>query len=345
MSAFIRRVELKSGEVRYYPVLNGRHVGGGYHLKKDADKRLKRAIEEEAAGVPVDDLLFRNWTEKWLPQVKLRVVQSTWEDYESVTRVHLVPAFGHLYLKRIRVADVEDWKTEVADDMHPRTFNKVLTVFGTCLNDAVKQEYLNRNVAANVKRLTEDKIEMAFLDEDEAKLLLAVDCEIKPLIATALLSGLREGELLSLRWGDIDLEAGVIRVSRSYRKKRFTKPKTKAARRSVEIPPELCEILESLEGDKDALCFPRNGKPWSNSTLLRGHFYPALEAAGIRKIRWHDLRHSYAGLMISRVNCPMKWLQHQMGHRTLATTMDLYGHLLPESGFGSVQKFGTLLLP
>ena len=345
MSAFIRRVELKSGEVRYYPILNGRHVGGGYHLKKDADARLKRAVEEEAAGMPVHDLLFREWALKWLKQVKLRVKQSTWEDYESVSRVHLVPAFGQMYLKRIRVADVEDWKTEVADNMHPRTINKVLTVLGTCLNDAVKQEYLNRNVAAKVKRLTEEKTEMAFLDEEEAKRLLAVDCEIRPLIATALLSGLREGELLSLRWGDIDLEAGVIRVSRSYRKKRFTKPKTKAARRAVEIPPELCEILNPLKGDKDELCFPRNGEPWSNSTLLKSHFYPALEAAGIRRIRWHDLRHSYAGLMISRINCPMKLLQHQMEHRTLSTTMDLYGHLLPESGFGSVQRLGTLLLP
>jgi integrase len=345
LSAFIRRVELKSGEVRYYPILNVQHVGGGYHLKKDAEARLKRAVEEDAAGMPVHDLLFREWSHKWLKQVKLRVKQSTWEDYESVSRIHLVPEFGHMYLKRIRVADVEDWKVDVADDMHPRTFNKVLTVLGTCLNDAVQGEYLNKNVAAKVDRRTEEKAEMAFLDENEAIRLLAFDCEIVPLIATALLGGFRQGELLALRWSDVDLASGIIRVSRSYRKGQFTKPKTKAARRAVEIPPELCEILKPLQADKGALCFPRDGHPWSPSTLLRKHFYPALESAGIRRIRWHDLRHSYAGLMISRINCPMKWLQHQMGHRTLGTTMDLYGHLLPESGFGSVQKLGTLLLP
>lgn len=150
MSAFIRRVELKSGEVRYYPVLNGRHVGGGYHLKKDADARLKQAVEEEAAGMPEYDLLFREWSLKWLKQVKLRVKHSTWEDYESVSRVHLVPEFGHIYLKRIRVEDVEGWKVDVADDMHLRTFNKVLTALGTCLNDAVQGEYLNKNVATEV---------------------------------------------------------------------------------------------------------------------------------------------------------------------------------------------------
>lgn len=343
MSAYIRKVELKSGSFKYYPVLHGRHVGGGYRRKKDAEERLNRAVEEEASGVPVHDMSFRKWTEKWLPQVRLRVKQSTWEDYESVTRVHLVPAFGNFYLKRIRVADVEDWKVEVAEDMHPRTFNKVLTVLGTCLNDAERQEYINRNVVAKVKRLTEDKTEMAFLDEKEAKRLLAVECEIAPLFTTALLSGLRQGELLALRWGDIDFKAGVIRVSRSYRKGRFTKPKSKEAQRAVEIPDELCEILMPLEGDKDELCFPRNGKPWSSSTLLQSHFYPVLEAAGIRRIRWHDIRHSYAGFMISRINCPMKWLQHQLGHTSIRTTMDLYGHLLPESGFGSVQKLGDFL--
>lgn len=187
MSSYIRRVKLKSGKWRYYPISSGSSLGG-YDLKKDAEARLARAIAEDAAGMPVEDLLFQEWAGKWLPQVKLRVKQSTWEDYESVTRVHLVPAFGGLFLKRIRADDIENWKVEVAEDMHPRTLNKALTILGTCLNDAVTREKLNGNVVERIKRIKEDKPEMRFLSLDETRRLLAHDCEIAPLIATAILS-------------------------------------------------------------------------------------------------------------------------------------------------------------
>jgi len=342
LSAYIRRVMLKSGKYRYYPIFKWKSLGG-YDRKKDAEARLARAISEEAAGYPLHDLLFSEWTERWLPQVNTRVKKSAWESYESAARVHLVPAFGRLYLKELSVADIEDWKTEMSEDgMHPRTFNKTLTILGTCLNDAVTEKKLKENVSKKVRRMKEDNAEMQYLDRDEVRKLLGHDCEIAPLLATAVLSGMREGELLGLKWGDVDLEGKTIRISRSYRKGRFTEPKSRYARRAVSVPPELCAILRPMQGERGELCFPRNGRPWSNSTLLRGHFYPLLEELGMRRIRWHDLRHTYAALMI-RLNCPLKWLQVQMGHSSIRVTLDLYGHLLPEVGFGSIEKFSEFL--
>lgn len=213
---------------------------------------------------------------------------------------------------------------------------------GPCLHDAVEQDRLIKNPVDKVRCVKENRNEMKFLNLDEVRRLLERNCEIAPMIATAVLSGLREGELLALRWGDIDLDTGTIHVNRSYRKGRFTEPKSKYARRAVSIPSQLCDILRPLKGESDELCFPRNGRPWSNSTLLRGHFYPLLKAFGIKKIRWHDLSHTYAALMIS-INCPIKWLQRQLGHSSISITLDYYGHLLPEVGFGSIEKFSNLL--
>lgn len=344
MSAFIRRVELKTGEVRYYPVLNGRHVGGGYHLKKHAEKRLERAVAEEAAGYSLENLLFREWVEdKWLPQVRSTVRQSTWEGYESAMRVHLVPALGKIQLRDISVADIENWKIEKDEDgVHPRTFNKVLTVLGTCLNAAVSQKKIAENVAKEVKRMKENHHEMKFLDHDQVRAILERACEIKPLLATAVGTGARQGELLGLKWGDVDLENHTIRISRSYRKGAYTEPKSDYARRTILVPAELCDLLRPLQGEKDEPCFPRNGKPWPPSTLLRGHFYPLLDELGIPRVRWHDLRHTYAALMIG-LKCSLKWLQVQMGHSSIMVTLDCYGHLLPEVGADSVQELSNLL--
>jgi integrase len=344
LSAFIRRVELKSGEVRYYPVLNGRHVGGGYKLKKHADARLTRAIAEEAAGYSFENPFFREWAEdKWLPQVKSTVRKSTWESYESAMRIHLVPAFGQIHLKDLSVADVENWRMEKDEDgVHPRTFNKTLTVLGTCLNDAVRQKKIAENVAKEVKRMKEDHQEMKFLDPEQVRAILKRDCEIKPLLATAVGTGARQGELLGLHWGDVDLDNNTIRISRSYRKGEYTEPKSDYARRTILVPAEVCDLLRPLQGDKDEPCFPRNGKLWSPSTLLRGHFYPLLDELGIPRVRWHDLRHTYAALMI-RLKCSLKWLQVQMGHSSIMVTFDCYGHLLPEVGMESVQELSNLL--
>lgn len=340
MSNYIRRVRLKGGRFRYYPIFNG-HSLGGYYRKKDAEARLARAIAEEAAGGLMQDMLFRDWVAKWLCQVKTRIKESTFESYESGMRVHLLPVFGDISLQNLRTSDIEDWKVEASKEMHPRTLNKTLTILGTCLNDAVWQGRMNLNVAEKVRHVKEHKSEMQFLNTDEVRRLLDFDCEISPLIATSLLSGIRQGELLALRWKDIDLESGTIHISRSYRKGRFTEPKTPAARRAVSIPSKLKETLCPLEGRDDELCFSTDGKPWSSSVLLQGYFYPALKKAEVKKVRWHDLRHTYAALMIS-VNAPIKWLQRQLGHTSIQTTLDLYGHLFPEAGSKTITRFDGL---
>lgn len=344
MSAFVRRVKSKSGRFRYYPIINGKHVGGGYWKKHQAEKALDNTITERLGGGPPKNKTLEEWYVKWITQVSTRVKESTRESYEQAFRVHLLPAFGSKPLKALNVADLEEWKAEQAEEVSARTTNKNLTILGTCLEDAFDQGEVPTNVVRKVRRAKEEAKEMSFLTPAEARRLINAESEIRPLVATAILSGIRQGEQLALRWGDVDLDNGILYIRRSYRRGRTTEPKTKAAIRAVSIPQELCDILRPLQGEKDELCFQVDGEPWSVNVLVRGFFYPLLDRLGIKRIRWHDLRHTYAALMISPpINCNMKWLQQQLGHTSITTTMDLYGHLLTDAGDGSIQRFSHLL--
>jgi integrase len=105
----------------------------------------------------------------------------------------------------------------------------------------------------------------------------------------------------------------------------------------------LAEHRETVNTDADAPMFPSpGGQPWEHSNLIRRVFHPALKRAKIRRIRFHDLRHTYAALMVSR-NANLKWLQGQMGHASITTTLDLYGHLLPDTGAGAPDALGALI--
>lgn len=346
MIAYIRKVKSKSrpGRFRYYPILNGKHVGGGYWKKRQAEDALDNAITSLLGGGSPDKKTLGKWYEEWLPQVATRIKESTLESYEQGFRVHILPGLGWKIMREISVADLETWKAAKSEEVSGRTVNKILTILGTCIEDAFVQGEVDSNVVRKVRRAREESKEMSFLTPPEVRKLINAESEIRPMVATAILTGVRQGELLALRWGDVDLENRVLRIRRSCRKGRLSEPKTESSIRSVTIPLELCEILKPLKGPDDSLCFQKDGKPWSVNVLVRGYFHPLLDGLGIKRIRWHDLRHTYATIMLSPpVNCPMKWLQQQLGHTSIKTTMDLYGHLLSDAGDGTIQRFSNLL--
>jgi integrase len=150
-----------------------------------------------------------------------------------------------------------------------------------------------------------------------------------------VLTGARQGELLGLKRGDVDLESGLIFIRRTFHPSYgFVEPKSEYSRSAVRMSEELALILrahlESTGGDSDSLVFPNNvGNPHSHQNMVTRAFHPSLAKAGLRKIRFHDLRHTYAALMIS-LDINPKVLQRQMGHSSIRVTMDTYGHLIPD---------------
>ena len=163
-----------------------------------------------------------------------------------------------------------------------------------------------------------------------------------------MLTGARQGELLALRWGDLDLERRVLFIRRTYSPQHgFNEPKSERGRRAVKVTPVLAEMLrehkEKTGGKAGDLMFTnRAGNPIDGTNLLAQKFQPTLERAGLRRVRSHDLRHTYAALQIA-LDENFKFIQQQMGHASITTTMDLYGHLMPEASEGAGQRLDELV--
>ncbi len=325
--SYIRRKTLKSGRYAYYPVLvqDGREVYlGGYKLKKDAEARLARETRERAAGKS-DDITFAVFADQWLDFKRTKVKTRTANDYGLDIDKHLRPAFGDYLLRHITPAQIDRFVSQIKGS--PRTANKQLVLLRSMLNQAKKWRYISDNPTDLCSKMRQPREEMRFLSPPEVVKLLEKAGENRTLFATAIFTGLREGELLALKGRDIDLKNGVIHVRRSWSQEQgFVEPKTRASRRTVSAPPDLLPLLCGRA--RDELIFPsKRGTPIDRHNLLEKRFYPALKAAKLHKVRFHDLRHTYATLMIS-MNVNVKWLQQQMGHASIATTLDLYGHLL-----------------
>jgi integrase len=176
---------------------------------------------------------------------------------------------------------------------------------------------------------------------------VAADARWRVVILAALLTGLREGELLGLAWGDIDWTARQIYVRQQYTggDSRNSRPKPPGAVwtcRASWWPSFRRWRLQCPPGAHD-LVFPNGaGNPESHSNLLNRGFYPALRRAGLRKIRFHDLRHTYASLLIANGEHP-KRIQALMGHSSINATMDVYGHLMPGGGGEVADRLGALV--
>jgi integrase len=214
------------------------------------------------------------------------------------------------------------------------------------LKQAVRWRVLNVNPADAVDAPRVERKEFRSLDADEANQLLetARTDRLRALYVTALTCGMRQGELLGLRWTDLDLERGALAVRQQVMRVggewRFSEPKTKAGRRVITMPAVAIDALrehrrqqleERLRAGgqwrENGLVFTnRVGNPIEKQNLMRRSFWPLLDCAGLPRIRFHDLRHTAATLLLAEGLHP-KVVQERLGHSTIAVTMDVYSHV------------------
>ena len=174
--------------------------------------------------------------------------------------------------------------------------------------------------------------------------------ELRPLFTTAVMTGLRLGELLALRWDDVDLDGGMLTVRRSRGRVRKDdgyeyedgQPKSKKSRR-VELSRDVIAVLRMMPSRfRGGRVFERQGKPYDPNNLVKRDFARTLRRAGLPKIRFHDLRHTYAALLIAAGAHP-KYIQAQLGHASITTTLNTYGHLLPKEFRGESERLSRLV--
>ncbi len=339
--------------------------GRQYWAREDAKKLLAERISQLTRGefVEPSKLTFEKYKDVWLEKyAKGEVKKSTLNGYTALYKNHMIPALGGMPLYQIGVEDVQGFKSGLIEKgLGPQTVKHNLRLLRQMLKHAVEWDYLRKNPADKVrypKLPNNDKrMEDAILTPEEIRILLdQVSEKWKALILVAITGGLRIGEILAMKWGNLDWGRGqyfvretwVRPVNRATKEKPFTEPKSESSIAPVDLTPMCLNALrvhrklqaeEILKAggkyqNQDLIFATVSGGPLEDTNVVRRMYHPALKAGGIRSsenmIRFHDLRHTCASLLIAQGESP-KYIQKQLRHASIDITFDRYGHLFPDT--------------
>ncbi|HVQ58118.1 MAG TPA: site-specific integrase [Solirubrobacterales bacterium] len=261
---------------------------------------------------------------------------TTLDNYRAILRFRLLPRFGKTAVDRVRKSQVEALAADMLrEGKSAHTRDNTLKLLTQIFKFAQLRNWCRENPCQGVRRpRIRQSEDIRFLGKAELEALLeAIDVSEVPfgstdraMILTAAMTGMRQGELLALRWRDVDWQARRIRVRRNYVRGHWVLPKSRSGERSIPLSSRVAEELRahlerSIFPSADDLVFahPLSGEPLPNGPLVR-RFKKALKAAGVREIRFHDLRHTF-GTRIAAAGIPMRTLQEWMGHRDFRTTL------------------------
>jgi len=346
-----------------------RKVGGTLEFARGVARQIQEKLTRGDLGILNEKdstPLFSVYAEQWLRNHGHNVQPSTKRSYEQLLRLHVTPRFGQKPLSKITRDDVKEFVSAISEkgDHSRNTVRLILTSLRSVLSAAVEDKLIDSNPASRVGKFNkrergESKAQAMIASEAQAFLNACVEVcpDYHPLFFTALRSGLRKSELIALKWGDIqfgeseDDKNRFILVQRHYYMGHFGTSKTHECRR-VDLSKHLRAVLMAhKEGAllrafqfgktsiADELVFPSEaGTPICPDNIGPRYMEPALEQAGLRKFRFHDLRHTFGSLLIQAGISPA-YVQKQMGHRSIQVTIDVYGHLIPGENVAWIDTF------
>lgn len=316
-----------------------------------ANEKLKRAFEDVRNGTLTDPtrLTVGEFLEGWLEDTaRPRIRPLTYASYKVNVRHVRRSAVARVPLNKLTPPQVQAFlNRKLADGLSGKTVSYIRQTLRTALNDAVRWNLVPRNVAAVVPAPRKQYKEITPLQPEEIGVLLEAirDSRHRPLYITALGLGLRQGEVLGLKWSDVDLERGTLRVQRQLQrfegKLTISEPKSKQARRALDVPAFVAEALRDqqlrLEDERQFMgerwqehdfVFPNTfGGPIEARVLLRD-FRRRLDPVGLAHIRFHDLRHSCATMLLVE-GVPPRVVMEILGHSEIRLTMETYSHVIP----------------
>ncbi|MBV9455200.1 MAG: site-specific integrase [Rubrobacter sp.] len=284
-------------------------------------------------------------------EIKGYAKPSTFESYERIIRNHIKPALGHKKLKTLAPNHLQYfYQSKLDDGLAPGTVRLMHGILHKALEQATQWGAVSRNVCKAVTPPKPNPEDMHPLDAEQTKLLLkaAHGTRLEALYVLAVTGGLRVGELLGLTWEDVDFDTVTLRVRRTKSRARsgptFTTPKNGKGR-SIKLTRQAVEALKlhraaqnierlkagSLWQSNNLVFSTTTGKPLDFRNLATASFKPLLKKVGLPDIRFHDLRHTCATLLLSRGHHP-KLVQDLLGHASVAMTLDRYSHVLPGMG-------------
>ena len=333
--------------------------------RAEVAQKLTKAMADRDIGLvfDADKLKLGEYLKRWLSDsVKDTVKQTTYESYERIIRVHLAPTLGGIKLKNLSPTHVRGLYREKLDSaLSATSVQRIHALLHKALKQAVNDGLIPRNVTEAVAAPRQVRKEIQTLTPEQARAFLqtAKSDRLEALYFLAIHTGLRQGELLGLRWSDVGLDQGILQVRRIRSAAKgtptFTTPKNNKGR-SVRLTPQAVQALrdhrkrqieERLKQaghwhDTGLVFTSTIGTPLNRHNVFGRSFKPLLRRAGLPDIPFHALRHSFATLMLSGREHP-KVVQEMLGHSRINTTLDFYSHVLPDMQREAIDRLDVML--
>lgn len=367
-----------NGEGSIYKRKDGRwaaslSVGRGkrqHFLSPDRDvvaRKLRAALKSRDDGLPTitKRQTVEQYLKSWLEAARPSIRERTWVRYEQYVRLHAIPTLGKLSLEKLTPQHLQRLYADRLDaGLSPTTVHHLHAAVHKALSQAVRLNLVQRNVADLVDAPRIAKHEMTTLAPDDARHFLDVAAgdRLETLYVLALTTGLREGELLGLKWRDVRFEEKAVEIRGSLQRVKaglvVMEPKTKQSRRRVGLTEaalaalrrhrvrqgeERLRLGSAWEGD-DLVFTDEAGAPIDATKFLRNSFAPLLKAAELPKMRFHDLRHTAATLLLGRGIHP-KIVSEMLGHSQVGITLDLYSHVTPTMQREATAAMDAIIAP
>ncbi|MBD0381308.1 tyrosine-type recombinase/integrase [Paenibacillus sedimenti] len=362
----------KGGKAHYYYAFEVKDASGerktikkrGFTGKKEA-----RAAEAEARvswekGNYIDPstMLYGEYVKNWLAN-KQDISDQTRATNDGHLKNHIIPEIGQIPLQKVNVTHIEGMVKKLQEKgLAPGTVKKIYNLVQTSFKDAAIKELIVKNpfnLLADGSKPRAKKASVDYWTVDEVREFLGgFEHRLKILFILAIYTGMRRGEILGLRWKDVDFDNGQIRISQilAFKGKIKDGAKTTAGNRSISIPPVVVAelkkhrtvvIQEKWEAkdnykDNDLVICGKDGRPVSWSNFHKFWIRRLEKAPNLRKIRFHDLRHTCASLLLSAGTHP-KIVQELLGHSSIKVTLDLYSHMMPNIQADAVKNLEKML--
>jgi integrase len=330
--------------------------------KQEAQRKKNEMLRELERGMLATgpQRKLGEYIQDWLENIhKSKLRLGVYLNYRKHVK-HIVAGLGDIWLQKLTPQQVQSFLTKkLADGLSPKYVREMLGVLRLALNNAVQWGYLSRNVCELVTRPRIPKHDITPLTLEQARRFRQhiQGHRFEVLITLAVVTGMRRGELLSLRWSDIDFQRSILQVLHTV--DRFTghgyvegEPKSAAGVRSIRLPGFLVDMLkqhrvrqmaqksQAKAWEERDLVFPNSRGGYLHPNHLGEAFRALLEQAGLPAIRFHDLRHSAATILLS-MGVNIKVIQEMLGHSDISITLRVYGHLLPSMQQEAVDKWDS----
>jgi len=347
----------------------GQRVTFSGPTRKAVTDKLRAAERAAELGAPirVEKRTAGAFLTDWLDSTRPSIRPSTFASYSQIVNLHLVPALGDVPLVQLRPDQVDALlRAKLAAGLSPRRVAYIRAVLRRALGQGVRWSLIARNPAALVDAPRQVRHEIEPLSPAECRWLLdqVKGDRLEALYVVALASGLRQGELFGLGWGDVDLDAATVTVRRAWgitaTGPGFCEPKSERSRRTVQLPAvavaalrehrkrQLSERLrmgpawQGEEGEPDGLVFCTEIGTACDSRNVTKAFQRHLAAAGLPRRRFHDLRHSAATLLLVQGVSP-RVVQEILGHSSVTLTLGTYSHVLPSLQRDAAERMDAAL--